>query len=398
MSRDKTYATIVREQSKKQSAECDGQATKERVQFQKVTGKTNDKDTAKVAANARKVASSPNDITESVAIRGMLTTAIRSQVISTKVTLPELEKERKKALFKAIDTQHLREALSKALGVKKQEGCTGGPTKAPLSSLPYKHPKVTMLGCGVDQASPILDVEQISLEIKTSSLSLDTYPNIQAIMAKVEVAKKMKPATAALVKEAMQHLTKEMFVMKQPVTDEKKARICYHCNRKGHYSVHCRTKKKEKKAILSAMVKAIKPPPDDNCYKELCEETLDTSMPLKLSVSDLKNRILENKQIRKLAVKRYNERQCMEIAKELCDQLKMLLQNEPIKIPDPAKINHAALMNMEHDARLEFIHKLMPLKEWGTPKHRAILESLELNSVYLSKINSIRIKIPLAYY
>ena len=40
----------------------------------------------------------------------------------------------------------------------------------------------------------------------------------------------------------------------------------------------------------------------------------------------------------------------------------------------------------------------MPPKEWGTPKHRAILESLELNSVYLSKINSIRIKFLLAYY
>ena len=40
----------------------------------------------------------------------------------------------------------------------------------------------------------------------------------------------------------------------------------------------------------------------------------------------------------------------------------------------------------------------MPLKEWGTPKHRAILESLKLNSIYLSKINSIRIKFLLTYY
>ena len=171
-------------------------------------------------------------------------------------------------------------------------------------------------------------------------------------MAKVKVAKKMKPTTAALVKEAMQCLTKEMFVMKQPVTydkEEKKTRICYHCNRKGHYSVHCRTKK-EKKAILSAMVKAIKPLPDDNRYKELCEETLNTPMPPKLSISDLKNRILENKQIRKLAVEQYNKRQRVEIVKELCDQLKMLLRNEPIKIPDPVKINHAALMNVKHAA------------------------------------------------
>ena len=71
MSRDKTYAAIVHEQSKEQSAEHDGQAAKERMQFQKVTGKTNDKDTAKVAANTRKVASSSNDVTELVAIRGM---------------------------------------------------------------------------------------------------------------------------------------------------------------------------------------------------------------------------------------------------------------------------------------------------------------------------------------
>ena len=95
------------------------------MQFQKVTGKTNDKDTAKVAANAWKVASSSNDVAESATIRGMLTTAIGSQVILTKVTLPELEKKRKKALFKAINTQHLCKALSKALGIKKQEGCTG---------------------------------------------------------------------------------------------------------------------------------------------------------------------------------------------------------------------------------------------------------------------------------
>ena len=46
VSRDKTYAAIVHEQPKKRSAECNGQATKECVQFQKVTGKTNDKDTA----------------------------------------------------------------------------------------------------------------------------------------------------------------------------------------------------------------------------------------------------------------------------------------------------------------------------------------------------------------
>ena len=49
------------------------------------------------------------------------------------------------------------------------------------------------------------------------------------------------------------------------------------------------------------MVKAISNPlPDDNCYKELCEETLET--PKKLSISNLKSRIVENKQIRKLAV------------------------------------------------------------------------------------------------
>ena len=203
VSQDKTYATIVHKQPKKRSAECNGQAAKECMQFQKVTGKTNDKDTPKVAANAQKVTSSPNNVTESATIRGMLTMAIGSQVILTKVTLPELEKERKKA-------------LSKALGIKKQEGCTGGPTKAPLSSLPYKHPKATTLRCGVDQASPILDVEQTLLAIKASSISLDAFPNIQAVMAKVKVAKKPKPPTANQVKEATQHLTKEMFLMKQP--------------------------------------------------------------------------------------------------------------------------------------------------------------------------------------
>ena len=66
------------------------------------------------------------------------------------------------------------EALYRAFGIKPKEIQDGptqtGPTIVPLSSLPSKHPKATMLGCGVDQASPILDVEQTLLATRVSSI------------------------------------------------------------------------------------------------------------------------------------------------------------------------------------------------------------------------------------
>ena len=115
------------------------------------------------------------DIDRPATIRGVLTTAIDNQrVITTKVTLPEQETERRKALIKALDKMKLRKALYKAFGVKAPEPQDGptqaGPTIVPLSSLPSKHPKATTLGCGVDQASPILGAEQALLSARISSI------------------------------------------------------------------------------------------------------------------------------------------------------------------------------------------------------------------------------------
>ena len=83
-------------------------------------------------------------------VRGVLTTAIdNQQVITTKVTLPEQETERRKALIKALDKIKLRKALYKAFRVKAPEPQDGptqaGPTIVPLSSLPSKHPKASLL-------------------------------------------------------------------------------------------------------------------------------------------------------------------------------------------------------------------------------------------------------------
>jgi hypothetical protein len=60
-----------------------------------------------------------NSITSQPAtIRGVLTTAINNQwVISTKVTLPEVEMERCKALIAALEQSKLRKAMYRAFGV-----------------------------------------------------------------------------------------------------------------------------------------------------------------------------------------------------------------------------------------------------------------------------------------
>ena len=167
--RSKTYASVVARQSAPQKKAPDG----------RYKGNT--------------------DIDRPATIRGVLTTAIDNQrVISTKVTLPGEEKERRKALIKALDRMKLRKALYKAFGIQQkpdtqqkpaadirealyrafgikpketQDGPTqAGPTIVPLSSLPSKHPKATTLGCEVDQVSPTSDVEQTSLATRVSSI------------------------------------------------------------------------------------------------------------------------------------------------------------------------------------------------------------------------------------
>ena len=115
------------------------------------------------------------DIDRPATIRGVLTTAIdNQQVITTKVTLPEQEMERRKVLIKALDKIKLRKALYKAFRIKAPEPQDGptqtGPTIVPLSSLPSKHPKATTLGCGVDQVSPISGAEQAPLSTRISSI------------------------------------------------------------------------------------------------------------------------------------------------------------------------------------------------------------------------------------
>ena len=56
------------------------------------------------------------DIDRPATIRGVLTTAINNQrVITTKVTLPEQEMERRKALIKALDKMKLRKVLRSTL-------------------------------------------------------------------------------------------------------------------------------------------------------------------------------------------------------------------------------------------------------------------------------------------
>jgi hypothetical protein len=55
-------------------------------------------------------------------------------------------------------------------------------------------------------------------------------------------------------------------------------------------------------------------------------------------------------------------------------------------------------MAMEHDARLDILDQLVPKTLWGTPKHRALLMEMGINSVMINKRNSIHIPFRLHHF
>jgi hypothetical protein len=89
----------------------------------------------------------------------------------------------------------------------------------------------------------------------------------------------------------------------------------------------------------------------------------------------------------------------VELAIKLHDQLKQLLQTSPVTIPDPTVIiNKVNLMAMEHDAHLDVLDQLVPNSIWGTPKHMALLNEMGIDSVLVSKRNSIHIPFKLHHF
>jgi hypothetical protein len=84
---------------------------------------------------------------------------------------------------------------------------------------------------------------------------------------------------------------------------------------------------------------------------------------------------------------------------KLHDELTQLPRTSPVTIPDPtAVINKVNLMAMEHDAHLNVLDQLVPNSMWGTPKHMALLTEMGINSVLISKRNSIHISFKLHHF
>jgi hypothetical protein len=98
-------------------------------------------------------------------------------------------------------------------------------------------------------------------------------------------------------------------------------------------------------------------------------------------------------------ITQYSQKEQVELAIKLHNQLKQLLWTSPVTILDPTMvINKVNLMAIEHDACLNILDKLVPNSMWGTPKHMALLTEMGIDSVLVSKRNSIHISFKLHHF
>jgi hypothetical protein len=308
-----------------------------------------------------------NSITSQPAtIRGVLTTAIdRQRVISTKVTLPEVETERCKELIAALGRNKLREAIYKAFGVNYTE--TQGPLKPPTATEITEQTKMlTKSMLTMKQPEEPLKVKSVIMcghnhNYSPSNLSRSVFPKKPTIGRK----------------------TTGHYVV-PPTSELKRSRECFHCQLKGHYARQCRTKKKELKQKNTTTIRTMVT--DTNRYKALKEESLDgpTGGPTYvlshlIHTNSLRRPMLGNgldqasptshssqgskllgateiKELIQANVTRYSQKERAELAIKLHDQLKQLPRTSPVTIPDPtAVINKVNLMAMEHDAHLDIL-------------------------------------------
>ena len=79
----------------------------------------------------------------------------------------------------------------------------------------------------------------------------------------------------------------------------------------------------------------------------------------------------------------------------LTHQMLTMEQKKPDTHPT---ISRTALMALEHDTRLKALDQLCPKSMWGTPKYRAFLESMEIDSVQVKKRNSIQLEFTIQHY
>ena len=228
---------------------------------------------------------------------------------------------------------------------------------------------------------------------------------------------------------------------------------CFHCHLKGHYARNCHTQKKAKKAAAAAILAIIKatitPVTNNNKYKSLEEkEDGPTSRPTSsptlssLPLNSLRRPVLgsaldqasppshspiqsQNSDIIKKAIMAYTATMQPEIHKQLAEYVRSTLKKTPQlptasqitpaiqklthqaltmeqKKPDAPNtlptINRMTLMALEHDARLEALDQLCPKSMWGTPKYRALLESMEIDLVQVKKRNVVTLEFTIQHY
>ena len=306
-------------------------------------------------------------------IKGALTAMIGNKAISTTVTVPSTGEAKHQGLVKALSQLELRKALYKAFGVKKTP---------------------TVL-------API-------------------------VISRATVAPPQKP------------------------TEPQQKLECFHCHLKGHYARNCRTQKKAKKAAATTIPVVIKamitPVTDDNKYKSLEEkEDGPTSRPTSpptlssLPLNSLRRPALgsgldqasplshpptqsRSSDIVKQAIMAHAATMQPEIRKQLAEYVRSTLKKTPQpptasqitpaiqtlthqmltteqKKPDThPTISRTALMALEHDTRLKALDQLCPKSMWGTPKYRAFLESMEIDSVQVKKRNLIQLEFTIQHY
>jgi hypothetical protein len=131
-----------------------------------------------------------NTISQPATIRGVLTTAIDNQrVMSTKVTLPEVETEQRKVLIATLERNKLCKAMYKAFEVNYTE--TQGPPKPPTATEVAKQTKkLTKSMLTMKQPEEPLKVKSVIMRgynhnYSPSNLSRPIFPKKPTIGRKI---------------------------------------------------------------------------------------------------------------------------------------------------------------------------------------------------------------------
>ena len=140
-------------------------------------------------------------------------------------------------------------------------------------------------------------------------------------------------------------------------------------------------------------------PPTATQFKEATQKFISNILTMKQPQGTKRLDAKEIQELIQANVTRYSQKERVELAIRLRDQMKQLPQSTPVAIPDPATvINKASLMAMEHNTHLEVLDKLVPTSMWGTPKHTALLIEMDIDAITIRKRNSIQVPFELRHF